>query len=134
MLGDPSAFASFSVDDPGAARTFYEDVLGLDVEEGPMEGILGVHLGSGATVMVYGKGDAHQPATFTVLHFPVDDLPATVDGLAAKGVTFARYTDLGDVDERGIHTVGDGAPAIARFTDPARNVMAVVSGEGLLAS
>ena len=97
MLGDSRAFASFSVDDAGTARTFYEDVLGLDVEEGPMEGLLGVHLGSGATVMVYAKGDAHQPATFTVLHFAVEDLAATVDGLAAKGVTFARYPDLADV-------------------------------------
>ena len=87
MLGDSRAFASFSVDDAGTARTFYEDVLGLDVEEGPMEGLLGVHLGSGATVMVYAKGDAHQPATFTVLHFAVEDLAATVDGLAAKGVS-----------------------------------------------
>jgi len=131
MLGDSRAFASFSVDDAGTARTFYEDVLGLDVEEGPMEGLLGVHLGSGATVMVYAKGDAHQPATFTVLHFAVDDLAATVDGLAAKGVTFARYPDLADVDDRGVHHAPDGGPDIAWFADPAGNVMAVLSGDGL---
>ena len=131
MLGDIEAFASFSVDDAGAARTFYEDVLGLDVEEGPMEGVLIVHLGSGARMMVYAKGDTHQPATFTVLHFPVDDLPATVDGLADKGVRFARFTDLGDVDDRGIHHFSDGAPDIAWFTDTAGNVMAVLARDGL---
>jgi predicted enzyme related to lactoylglutathione lyase len=131
MLGDAQAFASFSVDDAGTARTFYEDVLGLDVEEGPMAGILVVHLGSGARVMVYAKGDAHQPATFTVLHFPVEDVAATVDGLAAKGVTFARYPDLGEADERGIHHTPDGGPAIAWFADPAGNVMAVMANEGM---
>ncbi len=131
MLGDTQAFASFSVDDAGTARTFYEDVLGLDVEEGPMEGVLVVHLGTGARVMAYAKGDAHQPATFTVLHFPVDDLAATVDALAAKGVTFARYPDLAEVDDRGVHRTPDGGPAIAWFADPAGNVMAVLSRDGL---
>ena len=131
MLGDSQAFASFSVDDAGTARTFYEDVLGLDVEEGPMHGILVVHLGSGARMMVYGKGDAHQPATFTVLHFPVEDVGATVDALAAKGVTFARYPDLADVDERGVHRFADGAPDIAWFADPAGNVMAVLGAAGM---
>jgi len=131
MLGDTTAFSSFSVDDTGAARTFYEDVLGLEVTDGPMEGLLGVRLGSGATVMVYEKGEGHQPASFTVLHFPVADLPGTVDALAAKGVTFERYPDLGEIDERGIHSAGEG-PGIAWFTDPAGNVMAVLAAyEGL---
>jgi catechol 2,3-dioxygenase-like lactoylglutathione lyase family enzyme len=131
MLGDTTAFSSFSVDDTGAARTFYEDVLGLEVVDGPMDGLLGVRLGSGATVMVYEKGEGHQPASFTVLHFPVTDLPGTVDALAAKGVTFERYADLGEVDERGIHSAPDGGPGIAWFTDPAGNVIAVLADEGL---
>ena len=131
MLGDTQAFASFSVDDAGTARTFYEDVLGLDVEEGPMHGILILRLGSGARMMVYGKGDAHQPATFTVLHFPVEDVGATVDALSAKGAAFARYPDLGEVDDRGVHRFADEAPDIAWFTDPAGNVMAVVGAAGM---
>ena len=131
MLGDSQGFASFSVDDTGAARTFYENVLGLDVREEAMEGILSLHLGSGAAVMVYPKGDAHVPATYTVLHFPVDDVGATVDGLAAKGVTFARYPDLAEVDERGVHRFADGAPDIAWFTDPAGNIIAVLAAAGL---
>lgn len=131
MLGDSQAFASFSVDDAGSARTFYEDVLGLEVEEGPMHGILVLRLGSGAQMMVYGKGDAHQPATFTVLHFPVEDVGAAVDALAARGVTFARYPEVAHVDERGVHRFADGAPDIAWFTDPAGNVMALLGAPGM---
>jgi predicted enzyme related to lactoylglutathione lyase len=131
MLGGTQAFSSFSVDDTGRARTFYEDVLGLDVREEAMEGIITIRLSPGGAVMVYPKGDAHVPAGFTVLNFLASDLPATVDALAAKGVTFVRYPDLGEVDDRGIHRVGEGAPDIAWFTDPAGNVMAVMADPGI---
>jgi hypothetical protein len=39
-------------------------------------------------------------------------------------VTFQRYDGL-DQDEKGISRMG-GGPAIAWFTDPARNIMAVL--------
>jgi hypothetical protein len=47
-----------------------------------------------------------------------------VDGLAAKGLTFERYDGF-DQDEKGISRMS-GGPAIAWFTDPAGNVMAVL--------
>jgi hypothetical protein len=31
-----------------------------------------------------------RPATYTILNFPGDDIEATADALAAKGVTFER--------------------------------------------
>lgn len=129
MLGESKAFSGFSVDDTATAREFYEGVLGLEVSDLGMGGLIGLQLATGATVIVYPKGDAHQPATFTVLNFPVDDIEAAVDALAAKGVTFERYPAIGEADERGIHRGGDQGPDIAWFTDPAGNILSVLSAE-----
>jgi catechol 2,3-dioxygenase-like lactoylglutathione lyase family enzyme len=122
MLGDSAAFSGYSVDDLVAARAFYRDTLGLDVTEDREMGLLTLNLSGGTTVMLYAK-DTHQPATFTVLNFPVPDVEAAVDGLSAKGVVFERYDGFGQ-DEKGIAR-GMG-PTIAWFKDPAGNVLAVL--------
>ena len=120
MLRDSKAFSGFSIDDVAKARDFYGGTLGLDVHENDM-GILEIRLGSGATVIAYPKGGAHQPATFTVLNFPVDDVERAVEELTAKGVRFEQYENT---DEKGIAR-GDG-PTIAWFTDPAGNILSVL--------
>jgi catechol 2,3-dioxygenase-like lactoylglutathione lyase family enzyme len=123
MLKDSNAFSGFSVDDLGAASTFYGDTLGLDVTVvDESMGLLSINLASGATVMVYAK-PTHQPATFTVLNFPVADVEKAVDDLTARGVSFERYDGF-DQDDRGISR-GPG-PLIAWFTDPAGNVLSVL--------
>ena len=71
---------------------------------------------------MYPKPD-HEPATFTILNFPVDDIEAAVDELADRGVEFERYDDA-DQDERGIFR-GEG-PLIAWFKDPAGNILSVI--------
>lgn len=121
MVDDSKAFSSYSIDDVPAAKAFYQGTLGLDVTEQP-EG-LGLNLGAGGSVFLYPK-DNHEPATFTVLNFPVDDLAAAVDELTAKGVTMERYDGF-DQDERGIAAGIDG-PHIAWFKDPAGNVLSVM--------
>jgi catechol 2,3-dioxygenase-like lactoylglutathione lyase family enzyme len=124
MLSDSPAFSGFAVDDPEAARRFYEETLGLRVKvvEGPRGSSLQLQLGSGAEVFVYTKPD-HTPAEFTVLNFPVSDIAATVDELTGRGVEFRRYEGM-PFDERGIMT--GGGPLIAWFTDPAGNVFSVL--------
>jgi catechol 2,3-dioxygenase-like lactoylglutathione lyase family enzyme len=123
VLTDSPAFSGFAVPDVEAARRFYADTLGLRVEvDENMGGMLTLHLGGGANVLVYPKPD-HRPATFTVLNFPVEDVDRAVDELAAKGVRFERYPDF-DQDDKGIAR-GQG-PAIAWFTDPAGNVLSVL--------
>jgi catechol 2,3-dioxygenase-like lactoylglutathione lyase family enzyme len=123
MLSDSPAFSGFSVDDPETARRFYEETLGLRVSHVPeMDGLMRLHLGSGAEVLVYAKDD-HTPASFTVLNFPVRDVEATVDALSARGVRFERYENP-PTDEKGIMRAG--GPLIAWFTDPAGNVFSVI--------
>jgi catechol 2,3-dioxygenase-like lactoylglutathione lyase family enzyme len=126
MLSESKAFSGFSVDDAEAAKAFYGDVLGLrvtDIEGAP--GLMTLHLGGDTNVLVYPKDD-HEPASFTILNFPVDDVDATVDELAARGVRFERY-DWAEQDDKGINR-GMG-PAIAWFKDPAGNVLSVLDAD-----
>ena len=125
MLKDNRTFSSFSADDIPAAKGFYGDTLGLEVEE--QMGGLALHLGGGGEVFVYPKDD-HEPATHTVLNFLVDDIDATVDRLAGSGITFEQYEGELATDEKGIARAPDGGPAIAWFKDPAGNTLAVVAG------
>jgi catechol 2,3-dioxygenase-like lactoylglutathione lyase family enzyme len=122
VLTDSPAFSGFSVNDPAAARRFYEETLGLRVADAEMGGLLRLQLGGGTEVIVYPKTD-HVPATFTVLNFPVPDVEKAVDELASRGVEFLRYENP-PTDEKGIMRAG--GPLIAWFTDPAGNVFSVI--------
>ena len=121
MLKDSPAFSGFSSNDIAAAKAFYGDTLGLDVTED--NGLLNVNFSGGGRGIIYPKPN-HEPATFTVLNFPVDDIEAAVDALAAKGVVFERYEGLTQ-DERGIMR-DDQSPPIAWFKDPAGNILSVL--------
>jgi predicted enzyme related to lactoylglutathione lyase len=121
MLKDSSAFASFSVNDLKAAKRFYSDVLGLNVEETP-EGLSVT--ARGVALFLYPKPN-HQAATFTVLNFKVNDVEKAVSELTGKGVLFEHYDGGGiKTDAKGISR-GNG-PTIAWFKDPAGNILSVV--------
>lgn len=121
MLANSPAFSGYSVDDVASAKQFYGETLGLEVTES--QGLLTLHLPGGRDTLIYPKGDAHRPATFTVLNFPVDDIESAVDGLSSRGIEFERYDGI-EQDERGIARAG--GPLIAWFTDPAGNILSVL--------
>lgn len=126
MLQAKTAFSSLSVDDIDKARAFYTQVLGLPLEREMMG--LHLRLPGGGTLFLYAK-EGHQPATFTVLNFVVDNIDEAVDGLAAAGVTFERYDNMpGKQDEKGILRGRNAncGPDIAWFQDPAGNILAVL--------
>jgi catechol 2,3-dioxygenase-like lactoylglutathione lyase family enzyme len=123
LLENTKAFSGFSVDDVPRAKQFYGDTLGLKVTE--ENGMLTLHIAGDRPTLVYPKGDAHEPASFTILNFPVADIEATVDGLAERGVSFERYSGSEmETDEKGIFR--GGGPLIAWFKDPAGNVLSVI--------
>ena len=122
MLADSKAFSGYSVDDLDKAEAFYGETLGLPVERADEMPILRIRFAGDRHSILYAKPD-HQPATFTVLNFPVPDIDAVVDALAAKGVVFEHYDGFGQ-DEKGVMR-GRG-PLIAWFKDPAGNVLSVV--------
>lgn len=124
MLGESKAFSGFAVDDLNKARQFYGETLGLNVEVFDEEnGLLALHHPGDRDTLVYRKPD-FVPATYTILNFSVDDIDETVDGLAARGVSFERYEGMGQ-DEKGI-SHQDGGPLIAWFKDPAGNILSVL--------
>lgn len=86
-------------------------------------GLLRLDLGGDRFTLVYQKPD-HTPATFTVLNFPVADIDAAVDELAARGVRFERYDGF-EHDEKGV-VRGPPGPSIAWFVDPSDNVLSVL--------
>lgn len=124
MFKDTPAFSGFSVDDLAAAKQFYGETLGLAVDDSPM-GLM-LHLGGGGTIFVYDKPN-HEPASYTMLNFAVEDIDKAVDDLSAKGVEFEHYPDMHQDDKgiaRGI--AANMGPDIAWFKDPAGNILAVL--------
>ena len=125
MFSDTKAFSGFAVPDIAQAREFYEGTLGLNVSED--NDLLVLHLAGGRDTLVYPKPD-HEPATYTILNFQVDDIDEAVDQLTQRGVRFERYDGFGQ-DEKGISR-DQGGPPIAWFTDPAGNILAVLEDAG----
>jgi catechol 2,3-dioxygenase-like lactoylglutathione lyase family enzyme len=120
-------FSGFAVDDIDAARTFYADVLGLSLKDNAM-GNLTLQLPQGGIVIIYPKAD-HTPATYTMLNLEVADIDVAVDELVAKGVAFERYPQMPHQDHRGIARgrSANMGPDIAWFTDPAGNILSVLT-------
>jgi catechol 2,3-dioxygenase-like lactoylglutathione lyase family enzyme len=123
MFRDTKAFLGFSVDNVEKAKQFYSQTLGLNVSE--QGGLLHLHLAGSSPVLVYPKPN-HEPATFTILNFPVDNIETAMDELAGRGVKFEHY-DLPQVktDAKGVFTV-EGALKQAWFKDPAGNILSVI--------
>ena len=122
MFKHAKAFSSFSVNDIQKAKEFYGKTLGLNVTDNPM-GLIELNI-SGNNIMVYPKPN-HDPATFTILNFPVDDVEKAVDELTAKGVVFEQYGGEIKTNEKGI-SMSPAGPKIAWFKDPAGNILSVL--------
>jgi catechol 2,3-dioxygenase-like lactoylglutathione lyase family enzyme len=120
MLGESKAFSGFAVDDIEAARGFYHGALGLTVTED--NGMLTLQLAGDRPTLVYPKDD-HQPATYTILNFPVDDIDAAAEGLMERGVAFEIYEGAPQ-DEKGV--MREYGPPIAWFRDPAGNILSII--------
>src|SRR3954451_20474068 len=124
MLEESKAYSGFAVKDSEETKRFYGETLGVEIKEldvGAPVPLLELHVGD-RPVLIYPKEDL-APANYTVLNFPVDDVEASVDELAEKGVEFERYDGF-DQDEKGIDRNGP-AGGIAWFKDPAGNILAV---------
>ena len=122
MFRNTRAFSGFSVDNMETAKKFYGELLGIEVSEDEM-GILELHVSGGNDIIIYPKPN-HQPATFTILNFPVSNIDIAVDELAALGIVFEHYDLPGlKTDEKGICR---GKPNIAWFKDPAGNILSVL--------
>src|SRR5690606_11468075 len=124
MLKTKGAFSGFSANDIEKAKDFYTNILGLEIDQDEdMGNILHVKIDGDTEVIIYPKED-HQPATYTVLNFFVEDIDSAVDELSSQGVKFEQYEGDIKTDERGIMR-GNG-PMIAWFKDPAGNILSII--------
>jgi catechol 2,3-dioxygenase-like lactoylglutathione lyase family enzyme len=121
MLKADNAFSGFSVNDLDEAKKFYGETLGVEVETVPA----GLMLKIGPGILIYPKPN-HEPATYTMLNFRVDDIDKAVDDLTAKGIKFEHYEGL--TDQKGVARgiAHDRGPDIAWFKDPAGNIVSVL--------
>ena len=104
MFKDTKAFSGFAVDDLDEAREFYEGharARGLDARWACSPCSLD---GGARPTLIYPKPD-FEPATYTILNFPVDDIDAAVDALTERGVAFEIYEGFGQ-DEQGHRPLG----------------------------
>lgn len=124
MFGQTKAFSGFSVDDLQKAKQFYGNVLGLKAVQEPEMPVLHLHIHGGYEVILYEKTN-HQPATFTVLNFPVPNIEEAVKMLKSKGIVFESYDLPGLKTDEDAIMRGSG-PKIAWFNDPAGNILSVI--------
>jgi catechol 2,3-dioxygenase-like lactoylglutathione lyase family enzyme len=125
MLKDSKAFSGFAVRDLDAAKRFYGQTLGLDVQavEGN-EQLAQLNLAGDTTVLVYPKPD-HEPATYTILNFPVADIESVVRDLKGQGVPFESY-DMPELQTDDDSIMRGQGPKIAWFRDPSGNILSVI--------
>jgi catechol 2,3-dioxygenase-like lactoylglutathione lyase family enzyme len=105
---------------PDAAVKFYRDTLGFKFlrDDGfalvfDMDGI----------VLRISKVPSFTPAQHTVLGWERSDIVNAMEKLAAKGVAFERYPNMGQ-DEHGVCTFPTG-DKVAWFKDPDGNVLSL---------
>jgi catechol 2,3-dioxygenase-like lactoylglutathione lyase family enzyme len=106
--------------DLARSRAFYEETLGLPCED---ETPLACVFRANGTMLRVTRVEARAPAAYTVLGWIVDDVAATVRGLAARGVAFDRYEGM-EQDELGIWRSPSGA-RVAWFHDPDGNTLSL---------
>ncbi|HTW80274.1 MAG TPA: VOC family protein [Terracidiphilus sp.] len=108
------------VKDADAALRFYRDTLGLNFlrDDG-----FALVFDLGGVMLRISRAPQFNPAQHTVLGWESTDIAATIDQLAAKGVAFTHYPNMGQ-DERGICTFPNG-DKVAWFNDPEGNVLSI---------
>ena len=130
MLRDHDSSAIVAVSDMDRARDFYSDVLGLELASGGGEGATGEALvyKTGATrLTVYPSKEAGTNRANAVCWGVGADLDAIVADLAAKGVKFEHYPDIGRLDGD-VHVIDGQGPngsdaRLVWFKDPDGNIL-----------
>ena len=125
MLKDKNSSAIVAVKDLDRAKTFYSDLLGLNLADTSNEGMLGYRTGN-TWLTVYQSDFAGTNQANAVSWDVGVELDNIVAGLKAKGVTFEHYDDMGR--EGDIHVCG--SMRLAWFKDPDGNILHLVGSTG----
>lgn len=125
MLKNKNSSAIVAVKDLERARTFYSDVLGLNLADTGMDGVLGYRTGATWLTVYHSDfaGTNRANAVVWDVGVEVDDIVAD---LKAKGVAFERYDGM--EHDGDIHVAG--GLRLAWFKDPDGNILHLFGGAG----
>jgi len=125
-LNDSPVGAVIAVSDIDRAKEFYEGKLGLAGGEDQPDGGVRYSCGGDTQIHVYPSPENAGKSTATLAGWWVSDVEATVDELAARGVTFEQYGEPFNTDEKGIARF-EGGYVGAWFKDTDGNILALGS-------
>ena len=120
MFDQSKIIAFIPTKDAAAARSFYEDLLGLRYISDDKFAI--VMDANGTMIRIVRVGN-FTPAPFTILGWEVSDIHQNVADLAAKGLTFTRYPYI-EQSPDGVWSAPGGAK-VAWFADPDGNTLSL---------
>ena len=125
MLGKADATPMIAVKDLDRARKFYEEKLGLEIDE--EWGGEGATLKSGDTLINVYRSEFAGTNKATALTFDVDDIDSEVRELKEKGIFFEHY-DLEGLTPKGDIYEGEGMKT-AWFKDPDGNILSLIEAK-----
>ena len=127
-LSDHRVGPSVAVADLAACRKFYEEKVGLRIEQALGDQMTLYECGGDSSLMIYNSPDHAGTATGTLAGWEVTDLKAEMDDMRSRGVEFMSYDgkDGPPTDENDIFT--HGSMQVAWFQDPEGNTFAINQG------
>lgn len=127
MLGNNPVFPILLSTDLDASRTFYRDILGLEIRRED-EGDRIVFRCGGETQLVVTHSTVGTKDTQTQMAWRVPDIAAALADLRSRGVRIEEYTAPDPVTHDGVADMGHSWAAW--FVDPSGNVLALVQPKG----
>jgi len=127
VLNDHVVFPILLSKDLDATRTFYHDLLGLEIAREDADDRIVFRTGGG-TQLVVTKSTIGTKDTQTQMAWRVPDIHAAVTELRGRGVRIEDYAEPDPVTTDGIADMGHSWAAW--FIDPSGNVLAVVQPKG----
>ena len=126
MLSSYTPVATLPTSDLTKARSFYEDTLGLAVQN-DLTGAVTYSCGSGNLFVYESAYAGTNKATSVTFDVPAEKFDAEVAELRGKGIEFATFETEGVEWNDGVASMG-GMRAVW-FTDPDGNILNYSAGE-----
>jgi predicted enzyme related to lactoylglutathione lyase len=125
--------ATLPAQDPGRAKAFYTEKVGLSAVESKSleasDGRMGVVVGNGVSYLFVYPARAMSSGEFTQAVIHVADVRAAVEEMRGRGVEFEEYDTPETRTENGIARTPDGGEG-AWFKDSEGNLIGVVRDLG----
>ena len=123
-LGNTDVVANIAVKDLAVAQKFYQDTLGLKLQESHDKEVLTFKSGSN-TLFVY-RSEFAGTNKATAVTWPMKAIDEVVASLKAQGVSFEHY-DMPGLERKGDIHIG-GPMKVAWFKDPDGNILCLAAG------